>query len=325
MLYLENSFEVVKDPAEANCVTHAGTFHADEVMATAILIHYSLTPAGKEQFPNGIRLYRASDIQNINTDVLMYDIGGGEFDHHTKDSLQYRPNKIPYASCGLIWRKFGKHIADAWGINPELIDKSICEGIDARDNGRHISSNIGIPGIYSPPVRVQTLTFSDIVFAMNTNYTEPPNLAEILFREAVMMATKILDRELKKTEAEKAAKLHISDMIRKTADSENPDIMIMDIFVPWKPTLLETNTNIKAVIYKSPREGYQWMLAPISPNSFDTKVKCPDYLKGLRKDELIKLGYADGLFIHPTGFTGGAESIETCIRMLRDIIDNQEG
>lgn len=327
MSVILDRFRMTNNPDKCNAITHSGTFHGDEVMATAILIHFCCTPAGHKRFPEGLRLFRGTD-EDVSRfkGRLVYDIGGGEYDHHDKNHMEYRENNVPYASCGLIWRRFGGPVSEAWGINPSMIDKNICEGIDARDNGVTIR-NTATLGLSSENVNIAPLTFSDIVFSMNPNYTEPRNkeYSNAMFASAVEMAARILDRELQKLSAANAAKEYLQHYIIEAAESPNPDILVMDVFIPWKAALLKFKDvyaeNIKAVIYESPREGYQWMLAPVKINSFETRVNCPEYLKGLRKDDLVKLGYHDGLFVHPTGFTGGAGSIETCIRMLRDIID----
>ncbi|WP_073008277.1 MYG1 family protein [Clostridium amylolyticum] len=78
--------------------THDGRFHADEVMATAIL---------KEVYE--IELTRTRDENVLKTLDIVYDVGGGEFDHHGMDKI-YRENGTPYAACGLIWRGFGKEV-----------------------------------------------------------------------------------------------------------------------------------------------------------------------------------------------------------------------
>ena len=39
---------------------------------------------------------------------LVYDIGGGEFDHHQAGGNGQRDNGVKYASCGLIWKSYGK-------------------------------------------------------------------------------------------------------------------------------------------------------------------------------------------------------------------------
>ena len=85
---------VVKDLKEANCITHSGKFHADEVMATVIL----------EKIMT-VNLLRVSKVpKTINPDVIVFDIGGGKFDHHQENKNGERENGIPYASSGLVWR-----------------------------------------------------------------------------------------------------------------------------------------------------------------------------------------------------------------------------
>lgn len=60
---------IVKDLKDANCITHSGKFHADEVMATVIL----------EKIMH-VNLLRVSEVpKTINPDVIVFDIGGGNF------------------------------------------------------------------------------------------------------------------------------------------------------------------------------------------------------------------------------------------------------
>ena len=71
--------------------THGGKFHADDVFATALL--RILRPDFKVQ-----RGFEVPD----DFDGIVYDIGGGMFDHHDADR-PLRPNGVPYeigrASC----------------------------------------------------------------------------------------------------------------------------------------------------------------------------------------------------------------------------------
>ena len=62
---------------------HNGTFHADDVFATAFI----------KMINPSIKIIRASSIP---TDFkgIVYDIGGGLFDHHGNDNKK-RPNGIP--------------------------------------------------------------------------------------------------------------------------------------------------------------------------------------------------------------------------------------
>ena len=112
--------------------THHGRFHGDEVMATAVL---------KEIFD--IEVVRTRDPKVLEGLDLVYDVGNGEFDHHQADKV-YRENGIPYAACGLIWRKFGKEaiLLQEPSLTQEEVDSVfgyvdgvLVEGIDALDNG----------------------------------------------------------------------------------------------------------------------------------------------------------------------------------------------
>ena len=84
-----------KDLDKANCVTHSGTFHADEVFATVLL----------SLLLDNIAVYRINEYRNEAKDsVIVYDVGLGELDHHQAGGNGKRKNGVPYAACGLVWR-----------------------------------------------------------------------------------------------------------------------------------------------------------------------------------------------------------------------------
>ena len=122
---------IVDNYEEANCITHNGNMHADEVFATAFLHLYK----GK------LKVYRVSEVDwsKVQDNTLVYDIGRKEFDHHQIDAVK-RNNGITYSSVGLLWKSFGKDYLFNQGYNNidllfEGIDKDLIEGIDADDNG----------------------------------------------------------------------------------------------------------------------------------------------------------------------------------------------
>ncbi|HBG85421.1 MAG TPA: metal-dependent hydrolase, partial [Erysipelotrichaceae bacterium] len=81
---------------EAKFITHAGSFHADEVMATALL----------EILYDEILLARVGEVEEAKEDAFIYDVGLGNYDHHQEDKVR-RENGIAYSSVGLIWRDYG--------------------------------------------------------------------------------------------------------------------------------------------------------------------------------------------------------------------------
>ena len=79
----------------ANGFTHAGKFHADDVFATALL--QILRP--------DIKITRGFVVPD-DFDGIVYDVGFGMFDHH-QEPRECRPNGVPYAALGLLWRVLG--------------------------------------------------------------------------------------------------------------------------------------------------------------------------------------------------------------------------
>jgi uncharacterized UPF0160 family protein len=66
-----------------------------------------------------------------------------------------------------------------------------------------------------------------------------------------------------------------------------------------------------AVVFPS-NSGYNCQMVPVSENSFDTYVSLP--WKGLRGVELdTESGIPGGVFVHPAGFLGAWESLESAV------------
>ena len=72
------TIKITKNSAEATVITHGGTFHADEVMATVIL----------EKVFEDITVCRTFRVpEDLKEDVIVYDIGFGTFDHQDRKSV----------------------------------------------------------------------------------------------------------------------------------------------------------------------------------------------------------------------------------------------
>lgn len=161
--------------------THNGKFHADEVLATAIL---------KEIYD--IEVVRSRDPEVLSSLELVYDVGGGEFDHHDNDKI-YRESGTPYAACGLIWRKFGRDVIRArdssltesdidWVF--KQIDAVLMEGVDANDNGVKTSETI-----------IPTMCISTIISGFNPPWYSHKD-EDDAFHEAVSLASMVLDNTI---------------------------------------------------------------------------------------------------------------------------------
>ena len=45
--------------------------------------------------------------EDIDANILVYDVGRGKYDHHQLDAKK-RDNNITYSSFGLLWQDFGR-------------------------------------------------------------------------------------------------------------------------------------------------------------------------------------------------------------------------
>ena len=102
-----SNIKITKNIDEANCITHSGTFHADEIFATLIL----------SKILQEITLIRVQEFRdNPKDNVLVYDIGAGKYDHHQLGGNGQRQNGVKYAACGLIWKEFGKQLLKKYNV-----------------------------------------------------------------------------------------------------------------------------------------------------------------------------------------------------------------
>ncbi len=297
---------ITKNPAEAQVVTHGGVFHADEVMAVAIL---------SEIFGREMKVSRVFKVPNDLPDgTIVLDIGGGKYDHHQRGGNGARENGAPYASCGLIWREFGKEllkevedIENVW----RLIDEQLISGIDAIDCG-------AIPRCEAV---VKPMTISAIISSFNPAWdsTETPDEA---FVKAVDEAKRIFDRLLANT----ISKVKAVGIVEAAIENSKDHIMVLETFVPWQDALFASDNpkaeEILFVVFPSNRGGFNWQAVPESLGNFAVRKSTPKEWWGAPAKELQELtGVRDATFCHPNGFIGAAMSKDGAIRLAKLAIE----
>lgn len=129
-------------------VTHEGFFHADDVMAGAVL---------KELYPNA-SFIRSRNEEYIKTslDRIVWDVGHTYnhddriYDHHQAESPGTHRTGTPYAAFGLIWKHYGNAYLEKIGVPSELIEKiwtdieiNMVDLMDAEDTGHAKNSDPG--------------------------------------------------------------------------------------------------------------------------------------------------------------------------------------
>lgn len=279
--------------------THSGRFHADEVMATAVL---------KELYE--LEVVRSRDPEALKGLDLVYDVGGGEFDHHDVEKV-YRDTGTPYAACGLIWRRFGKDVVafraptlseEEIDILQEYVDAVLIEGIDAIDNGLRTGET------YIP-----TMSISTIVSGFNPTWDSKLSEQDA-FEQAVELASHVLGNILDHQLAAVRAKNRIADAFRQRP---RPEILVLDRYYPWMQALagLDEAGEVLFVVY--PRDG-DYLIQTVRNNgaSFADRKKLPAAWAGKRDEELGGVvGIQDAIFCHPSRFIAGAGSMESIMKM----------
>jgi len=125
-----------------------------------------------------------------------------------------------------------------------------------------------------------------------------------------------------------AARDHVRQALEqaKTIHSSG-EILLLDTFCPWKAHLFDLEKEYKLegvpklVVFN---DGSSWRVAgvPVTPSSFLGRKFLPTPWRGLRDDELSQIaGIKDLIFVHHTGFIGGAKTKEAALAMAQKSIE----
>lgn len=297
---------IVHNIKDANAITHAGSFHADEIMATVMLAQFQ-----------DINLMRVLEVpKGVSEDIIVYDIGEGKFDHHQKDVKEKRPySATPYASAGLIWKEYYREILPLFDCPKKYyedvmidVDKTLIECIDGSDNGVR-------PFAGKSFYRVKSIY--QVISNFNPLWDEG-EIEEERFLEAVDFANIVFVNSVRNSVAKYKAK----DIVEKAIDEINGHTIILSSYMPWEDHIFNSK-NDKAkrvwyVIYPSKRGGYSVQCVPDKPGSFGQRHCLPKEWHGLRDGALReKCGIKSAIFVHSTGFMGSCRTLEDAKEMAR--------
>ncbi len=81
-------------------------------------------------------------------DGIVYDVGGGMFDHHS-EPRETRPNGVPYAAFGLLWQELGAQLLWA-SIRPACWTKTSSSRLDLNNNTGEQNSLADAIGSFNP-------------------------------------------------------------------------------------------------------------------------------------------------------------------------------
>lgn len=279
--------------------THAGQFHADDVFSTALLrmINPDITV---------VRTFNPPEDATI-----VFDIGGGEYDHHgEKEFRDWNPD-CPYAAFGKLWRSIGVDVCDGYEKAAFSVERSLVSEIDWTDN----VGNIEHPNPLSTAIATFNPDFLEIEFGSEHANTEA-DLRDSAFEKAVSVAFEILSRFVK-TAVDKA---ELEELIPERVNIDK-GIMTMDAYIPWKDYADSLNAEndgvVKFGVYPSLRGGWNAERMMKHENPKESYADFPLEWRGKPGKEL-----PEGVtFCHASGFLAAFETKEDALAWTRSAIN----
>ena len=277
-------------------VTHPGGFHADDLFATAVL---------DILLDGHVKIIRTRDSEIIKKGDFIYDVGGiydpdkNRFDHHQKEGSGQRENGIPYASFGLVWKKYGEQICGSKEI-ADKVNQKIVLPIDANDSGVDISKPIF--------QNVSPYTVDSIFLSEIPTWKEDSNKINKIFIRQVKQAVKLLKREIKIAKDDIEGEIIIFDYYEKSKDKR---IIISDLDFPSYifQSILSKLPEPVYFIYPSFRDSKikGWKVEAIrkSVDTMESRKLFPEEWRGIMEDsgKLKEVtGVSDAQFCHKNGF-----------------------
>jgi len=314
--------------------THNGTFHADEVLACALL---KILPS----FANS-EIVRTRDPKTLDTCDIVVDVGGvfdpatKRFDHHQKSfthSLNSLDAKYKYvtklSSAGLVYCHFGKEIISVLqktDISNPLVEtlfvkvyEKFIEEVDAIDNGIATHDEEGRYTINT--------NFSKRIGGFNPQWNESSDDIDERFHRAVKVAdAEFRDKVSFFGNSWWPARTLVAKALEERFSVHNSGrvLLFKEGGAPWKEHLfnLEKEQELGAdgevyyAIYKDQAGSWRIQCVPLRADSFENRLSLPEAWRGLRDAELEGVSGVEGtIFVHASGFIGGCKTKEGIMKM----------
>lgn len=265
---------------ELTMYVHDGTFHADDVYSCALMKMYAESCA---MHFSVVRLERNKPIPEMvigtDSDIIVADIGCGEFDHH-QDDARVRPTGEKYAAFGLLFKKYWNEFFDE-KTAADKFDKEFIIPIDLCDN--------------FGPSKYPSERSEDIAY-MNNCKPSDTSVQYNRFMHAVSIAEDILTAQF---DTRNRTALQAKDVANFIKFDETIEIAHFDHFVP---AYLFKGSNVKFVIMPREEAGadVKWNLISVDSEKYPclSKEDLGDDLKDLCT------------FVHPNKFMSIFQSFQ---------------
>lgn len=287
--------------------THNKHFHPDDVFAAAALSILLREPLEIIRTRNPLIIKEADYVVDVGGE---YDAEKNRFDHHQKGGAGTRENGIPYASFGLVWKKYGASICGSEEI-ARIIDRKIVEPIDAEDSGVDIIKPV-FEGIYP-------YSCFRVISSLNPTWKERDKDRNELFGKAAQFAKELILREIEIGRHFVEGREFVE---RAYHSAEDKRLIILDNEYSWK----EVMNNYKETLFviEPNFEAGTWEIIAVRSDmhSFKNRKDMPANWGGKGSEELIlETGVPDAFFCHRNLFIAAARSKEGAIRLAKMAIE----
>lgn len=299
------NIEITNNIKSANSITHNGCFHADELFCTILLLFIL----------DKVILARVSEITEKANSAIVYDIGGGVFDHHQPGGNGSRENGIKYSSFGLMWRAYGMRILqEHYKCSTKdaellftMIDEDLVQSVDCIDNAQ-------LPSV-AFPAKIKSM--SSILADFYPCWDEvTPQLENEKFLEALQLAYFIFNNTVMRNISKLKAKTFVENAIQQSSYG----ILVLPQFMPWKEWVLSSNNlkskKINFVIFPSNRTGFTIITVPKSIGTKAKKMLLPENWAGLYGEKLRRESNIEtAQFCHFKRHIGAAKTLLGAVEM----------
>lgn len=281
-------------------ITHDGVFHADDVVATAVLrlVHPGI-PVERTR-DRGV-LFRARETPG----TYLLDIGGvynpemGHFDHHQPEGAGFRnveAREWPYATAGLIWKHFGAQAVRS--LQPALTEVGVAETVQHLDD-----SVIKYIDAVDCGVRIRSAgpSLSALISCFNPAWYERE---EDNFPLVLELAQALLVNFIKRH----AGKILARDSVRQSARTLDGRVLLLEACLPWTDVVTHELTDILLVIYPVESQGrQQWQVRTANEADASPRIQFPEAWAGLEHKALARAsGVPSAVFCHRSRHLAGA-------------------
>ncbi|MEK7088719.1 MAG: MYG1 family protein [Patescibacteria group bacterium] len=293
------------DTNNKKLVTHNGSFHADDIFATAAL---SLMLEKKGE---NFEIIRTRNPEIIEKGDYVFDVGGiydektNRFDHHQKGEAEKRPNGIEYSSFGLVWKKYGLELSSSEKI-ANIVEKHLIAPVDAFDNGFDLVEN---------KYDISPYLIEHFFLSMRPTWAEKNANNDKMFLKCVEVAKEILSREIIYARDSVLAEEKVISIYQNTKDKR---IITLDQNYPYEDTLNNFSEPL-FVVYQRMDDSF-WGVKAVrkDPKTFKNRKDFPKSWGGLRDEELQKVtGVKDAIFCHKAFFMAVAKTKEGAIKLAQ--------